>query len=499
MVANEELLVELEQSKTLNWCPSSRNVLPLQIEEDGNDLLHSVSMYLFGVHDRKCTLRRMLHKRLVNEKNGNLYDRWIDHNTRVKQRFASDQEWKEVTEAASANRLLRNGADMMALSALHIFTLANILKRSIFVFGDVEVCGVYLPLLHDISACEQSPVLISCINKRFAPLLSSEDINIALCRKAPLDTAQHCVPLCQADGTLLPVPFLKESENRENALHTYLECCQVPCATGESMLDAALLKFKTPIAQAIEMMWSLFRVAEKEFQNLDQDSSTNLYKKHSNWIHSIRDANDYDIMRDNNQDSIEEEAYVKVHHDENIYMSMINCVNQADGCTNLATFNKYHMCNDCCRKATQREYEEQKRVLEQRLNQQTEEESVYEAMKKNNSAPGSQYQVPIPLVNNLETGASQIPFDYVDEDLNAIRRVPIIPSSPAPSFLEKETEEMFAQFATTRVSKNTSRHAYGSHVPHHEIKQEPQAHYSLPRQILPHPNFTDLSGSPIAS
>ena len=57
----------LESSMALNWCVNCRSLLPLQVDEDGNCLLHALSLYMFGVHDRHLVLRQLLYQRLFME------------------------------------------------------------------------------------------------------------------------------------------------------------------------------------------------------------------------------------------------------------------------------------------------------------------------------------------------------------------------------------------------------------------------------------------------
>ena len=67
MVADIEQLKSLEREKSVNWSNFTRNLVPLRTEKDGNDLLHSVCLYILGVHDRKFVFRRMLNRRLEME------------------------------------------------------------------------------------------------------------------------------------------------------------------------------------------------------------------------------------------------------------------------------------------------------------------------------------------------------------------------------------------------------------------------------------------------
>ena len=67
LVADTPALRDLEDKGIINWCPQARSLLPMSVDSDGNCLLHSVSVYIWGVHDRYLNLRRFLHKRMDTE------------------------------------------------------------------------------------------------------------------------------------------------------------------------------------------------------------------------------------------------------------------------------------------------------------------------------------------------------------------------------------------------------------------------------------------------
>lgn len=67
LVADTGVLRGLESEKVINWCQFSRTLIPLNTDSDGNCLLHAISVYIWGVHDRNLNLRRFLHQRLQEE------------------------------------------------------------------------------------------------------------------------------------------------------------------------------------------------------------------------------------------------------------------------------------------------------------------------------------------------------------------------------------------------------------------------------------------------
>ena len=64
---DEDVLKKLEQKKAINWCRYAQVLLPIWCEDDGNSLLHAISLYVFGVHDRNGTLRSLIYQMMFME------------------------------------------------------------------------------------------------------------------------------------------------------------------------------------------------------------------------------------------------------------------------------------------------------------------------------------------------------------------------------------------------------------------------------------------------
>lgn len=96
---------QLENSHRLNWWVDLglRKIWPLSTSGDGNCLLHSASLAMWGFHDRKLTLRKALHKMLsAPESEGSLKEalwrRWRFQQTRINNNAGlifSEEEWKK--------------------------------------------------------------------------------------------------------------------------------------------------------------------------------------------------------------------------------------------------------------------------------------------------------------------------------------------------------------------------------------------------------------------
>jgi len=135
-----------------------------------------------------------------------------------------DHEWNKVVNAAT-NQLQRSpyvGAlSYEYLEEIHVFTLANVLRRPIIVLGEPftydrdgdsieqnNFVGVYLPLLCSPSECYPMPVVIAFIVDHFQPLLLRATSSLS---SEPF-TTMDAVPLVTADLEPLRIHFLLPDE-----------------------------------------------------------------------------------------------------------------------------------------------------------------------------------------------------------------------------------------------------------------------------------------------
>ena len=101
-----------------------------------------------------------------------------------------NREWEEVIRHVSQNEFPfgPNGAQFGSLEEIHIFVLANILRRTIIVMSDdtlrgpygdsyspINFGGIYLPLLWDSVDCVKSPLVIGYANGHFTAVVSIQD------------------------------------------------------------------------------------------------------------------------------------------------------------------------------------------------------------------------------------------------------------------------------------------------------------------------------------
>jgi len=135
-----------------------------------------------------------------------------------------DREWEKVVSAA-ANQLQKNpymdAVSYEYLEEIHVFTLANVLRRPIIVLGEPftygragdtieqnSFVGIYLPLLSRPKSCYPMPVVIAFIGDHFQPLLHRSRSSLSSEAVTTLDA----VPLVTADLEPLRIHFLLPSE-----------------------------------------------------------------------------------------------------------------------------------------------------------------------------------------------------------------------------------------------------------------------------------------------
>eukprot|EP00794_Sanderia_malayensis_P009439 gene9439-10425_t len=296
LLVNIDALNSIEKGRLVNWCRGARSLVPLNTDADGNCLLHSISIYVFGVHDRKLTLRRFIRQKLMaeNRSTGKIYTRWkaeqeIDFNS-----GGMRTDWNSVVQAVFPMLLPcgSQGPSFQSLEAVHIFTASSILARPIIVICDEmhrsleersfqlsRMGGIYLPLLRDPSECEKTPIVLCYWQNHFMPLLNVEDFDLVVSAQKDHPNSEFCIPLVYEDLSRMPVRFLLDDDIEEDLVQAYLDCMDVPLYGGECVqkpnhVSAALLKFKPPPTWSVELMWSLFSLAKVMFnESLNKPTS----------------------------------------------------------------------------------------------------------------------------------------------------------------------------------------------------------------------------------
>lgn len=300
------ILRELETAKRLNWCRGLCRLVTVNTLGDGNCLMHAVSIGMWAVNDRYQTLRKTVYEALVEDVEGTRFyhSRWrAEENRQVltqnggyertEEQWAN--EWEEVIRLASQTQFPFGacGPQYGSLEEIHIFVLANILRRTIIVASDetlrgqydesyapINFGGIYLPLWWDSIDCEKSPLVIGYADGHFTAVVSIDDGKLDLgieTHIAPTSSnCIHAVPLVKFDGTPLPVHFLYDHEEpmASDRLRQYLDCSKVslPSNSGESRSTVVVAKvhFVEPPQCMKDLVQGYFAKARKEFQRVSK-------------------------------------------------------------------------------------------------------------------------------------------------------------------------------------------------------------------------------------
>ncbi|KAG8444426.1 hypothetical protein GDO86_009563 [Hymenochirus boettgeri] len=237
----------LESQNKLNACSEVKKLVPLKTNGDGNCLLHAASMYMWGVQDTDLALRKTLHDVLTATDTRNFRFRWqlecVKSTEFIKTglRYDTrnwDEEWEQLVKMSSTETSEgQNGLQYDSLEEIHIFVLANILRRPIIIIADnvirslesgssfspLSVSGIYLPLHWPSQECYKYPIVLGYDSQHFAPLVSIKDSGPEI----------RAVPLVVSDRGMfedMKVHFLTDHEekSKEKLLKDYLLILEIP-------------------------------------------------------------------------------------------------------------------------------------------------------------------------------------------------------------------------------------------------------------------------------
>ena len=172
----------LEAIKLVN--DSEERLVPLHVDGDGHCLVHAISRGLVGREIFWHALRENLKSHLKTE---------LDKYKGLFRDFIHDDEWKDIISEADPYFEPPDG-EGLGLRNIHLFGLANVLRRPIILLDDVsgmqssgDYTGIFLPVLIPKEKCMRDNIL----NKPLAVAWSSSGRN-------------HFIPLVGVKGRPLP-------------------------------------------------------------------------------------------------------------------------------------------------------------------------------------------------------------------------------------------------------------------------------------------------------
>ncbi|XP_060084480.1 tumor necrosis factor alpha-induced protein 3-like [Ylistrum balloti] len=264
-VCDLDMKNDLKTAKVINWCDGVKNLYPLSTTGDGNCLLHAVSQALWGIEDNELFLRTLLYltlsdgdASLSNGMSSSIQQRWKFVQDELKKQHPREfnydvtsldvtLEWSNVVQAASDILVPGKnptGTPYPTLEAVHIFTLANLLKRPIIVLAEKttrsvygnsmqenSLYGLYLPLEIKHSDACKTPVILGYSFNHFAPLVTQAN------SPDGEGSSQSILPLVMADYTPLPVRFLLRDEEyiAGDLMKKYMHVKNIPVVSSDSI------------------------------------------------------------------------------------------------------------------------------------------------------------------------------------------------------------------------------------------------------------------------
>ena len=209
---------------------------------------------MWGLPDRDLILRTHLHRLLTAavQRQG-LQRRW-KYSTNLRNQEAggltfSDEEWEfewsEIIRIASNHTRRRPTTDSLrrystlrphyeSLEEIHVYALANVLRRPIIIVADeflrdlegeclapIYFGGIYLPLECSYVSCFKSPLVLAYDSSHFSPLVATKHpaplskSSVKANRFVRMDSRQDTViPLVSPSGALLPIQFIYDPKTR---------------------------------------------------------------------------------------------------------------------------------------------------------------------------------------------------------------------------------------------------------------------------------------------
>ena len=233
-IGDSHILLLLEQSHALNWAAASA-LFPLRTLGDGNCLLHSVALAMWGVCDSPPLgiMRQAIAATLAAPRPGEMVrERWEmelrNADQALPDAFRAARDWEREWLAVAALPTLTKdsvrddgrmlGAGGASLLNIHVFVLAQLLRRPIVVYtsdgAEVEtgesMSGIYLPSLCAPDSCFHQPLTLAYTPGHFTALV-------------PVMGKTTHVPLCNEQGVPLVVRFEDPHLPREAVLSPYLK------------------------------------------------------------------------------------------------------------------------------------------------------------------------------------------------------------------------------------------------------------------------------------
>lgn len=242
----------LTEKKLINWCRTTSRMAALNVNSRGrSSLLRSVSMSMWAVDEpeTKTLLQQLMDMNLSSARESARYkERWENEAgiRSNRSQSAKDFSWEDVCRAfKDSDGIWEEGTN--DVDSIHIFTLANTIKRPILVVESNEhdddvtntrlpLSGLYLPTLISPEQCSKSPIVLAFHEGRFSPIVVVKQ------EAGHQTTTAKAVPLVSHRLEQFPIRNLASEESQKQGfalVGRYLRAEEVPW-TGPSALNHVL-------------------------------------------------------------------------------------------------------------------------------------------------------------------------------------------------------------------------------------------------------------------
>ena len=188
-------------------------------------------------------------------------------------------EWKEISQCLEPEHSQSLAVPHRFLESIHVYTVANVLRRPVVVITDPsmrtfsglslqdnDMGGIYLPLEWNWADTCRTPILLSYANSHFCPLLFGDRPNQAM---AGATQKNDLAPLVNGRFEQLPVRFLLPGEEPEvgELLRKYLKIKETVMQVNGSVQNILCAELETcNLPSELNLVNDYFQYCLRQFE-----------------------------------------------------------------------------------------------------------------------------------------------------------------------------------------------------------------------------------------
>ena len=230
------MLLKLTTNGGINWWADIKGcckLFPLWTLQNQSSLLSAVNFVLYGFNNNVISLQKSLHSILLDPfinsslKRRWYYTLWKEQSQLGKPMYSSgelEDKWQNVTKGSWFNHLTNpespnNQSKKCDVKPIHIYMIANLLRRPIIVLSEVKemegilnkidhnkmsLNGIYLPFEQKLEECHKFPIILGCHSFHFSALVTTDKKTHTLTS----NNLPACIPVMDSHLRLLPIHFV---------------------------------------------------------------------------------------------------------------------------------------------------------------------------------------------------------------------------------------------------------------------------------------------------